>query len=382
MTISTVPTMTLPRHLPALNGLRGVAILMVILTHCGGGWQAANAITQDTLAWPPTFHLPDWLDAVAGQAFHGVTLFFVVSAFTLTLSLSGDRGSLSAYALRRLARVGPAYWLAGIGYTLATGLAPRLWAPDGVAPHDLANAALFGSAWQGGAAMAVVPGGWSVSCEVAFYVALPVLLWLIAGRLWCAALLAAASIIALQYVAKGMLGHDGWHYVPQYIHPATQAPAFLLGILAAMVALRFRLPRAPGLALALLAAAAIGVPLVVVPRALWFLLPHLPFAMLAAACAALSAQHPPRLLASAAMRRIGEVSYGLYLVHFAVLAPSLAAAQWLLPGNGWPTLALHVGLTAGCSFGLACLTFRWVEQPCIQAAARFSQARRVPAYSA
>ncbi len=373
--------MNASEKLPALDGLRGVAILMVVFTHCGSGWQAADSITQDTLAWPATFHLPNWLNAVAVWGVHGVALFFVVSAFTLTLSLSSNRGGLLAYALRLVARVGPGYWLAGIAYTLAAGLAPRLWAPDGVAPHDLAVAALFGSAWQGNAALAVVPGGWSVSCEVTFYVALPILLWLIAGRLWRATLLTAAAAVGVQIVARHLMWHNGWHWVPQYINPGSQAPVFLVGILAAMVAQRFHLPRVPGLALVLLAAAIIGVPLIPVPHALWFLLPHLPFAALVAACVALSAQHPPRLLAHPAMRLIGEVSYSIYLIHFAVLAPSLIVAQRLLPDNNWLTLALYVVLTAGCSLGLACVTYRWVEQPCIEWARRVLRTRR-PDYGA
>lgn len=362
----------LPHHLPALDGLRGVAILMVVLTHAFGGWQGAQAIMQDTLAWPATFHLPQWLSDIAGRAHHGVTLFFVVSAFTLTLSMSKG-GSLGTFAVRRIARVGPGYWLAGIAYTLAAGLAPRLWAPDGVEPSDLAVAALFGSAWQGGASMAVVPGGWSVACEVAFYAALPLTLWLIGGQLWRAVLLSVASAVAVQLVARHAMLHGVWQYVPQYVHPLTQAPVFLFGITAALLAQRVRLPRVPGLAVTLLALAVVALPL---PSVFWTVLRHLPFAALVAACVALSAQHPPWLLANAAMRRIGEVSYSLYLIHFALLAPCLAAAQWLAPDNGWPTLALHFALTAACSFGLACLTYRWVEQPCIRGAARLLRAHR------
>ena len=107
----------LPRHLPALDGLRGIAILLVILTHASGGWLAAASIELDTFSWPATFSLPGWLSRVSGQAIHGVTLFFVVSAFTLTLSLAKG-GDLRAYAIRRIARVGPGYWLAGIVYPL------------------------------------------------------------------------------------------------------------------------------------------------------------------------------------------------------------------------------------------------------------------------
>lgn len=158
--------------------------------------------------WPATFTLPAWLAMIAGQAVHGVTLFFVVSAFTLTLSMA-KRGDLRAYAIRRIARVGPGYWLAGIAYTVVAGLVPRLWASHGVAPSDLAVAAGFGSAWQGGASMAVMPGGWSVSCEVAFYAVLPLLLWIIQGQLWRALALTAAAGLAVQAAAHHAMAHGG-----------------------------------------------------------------------------------------------------------------------------------------------------------------------------
>lgn len=372
--------MNLPRHLPALDALRGVAILLVVLTHCGGGWQAADSLTQDTLSWPATFHLPGWLAVIAGQAVHGVTLFFVVSAFTLTLSLA-QGGDLRAYAIRRIARVGPGYWLAGIAYTLAAGLAPRLWASGGVAPSDLVVAAAFGSAWQGGSSIAVVPGGWSVSCEVSFYAALPLLLWVIQGRLWRALALTAAANLAVQLAARHGMAQHAWSYVPQYINPLTQAPVFLCGITAALVVQRVYVPRLPGAAYALLALAIAGVPFS--PLGEWHLLHHLPFAALSAAAVCLSAAHPPRLFAGAVLRRIGEVSYSMYLVHFALLAPSLWLAERLAPADGWLTLALHVLLTGSAAFLAATVLHRWVEMPGIRLGAalchRLPQPRRAVA---
>lgn len=362
-----VKSYILPRHMPAIDGLRGVAILMVVLTHACSGWLAAWSITQDRLARPPTLNLPGWLSNIGENGMQGVTLFFVVSAFTLTLSMAHS-SDLGRYALRRIARVGPGYWLAGIAYTLAAGLGPRLWAPDGISLPDLALAAVFGSAWQGRAAMAVVPGGWSISCEVAFYAALPLLLWLIQGRIWRAALLTMASCIFVQLVFRYFDTHGGWHF-PEYIYPGAQAPVFLFGITGALIIQRVRLPEMPSLTLSLLAFAVLALPFS--PIMDGHVLRHFQFAALATLIVSLAAARPPALLASAVMRGIGEVSYSMYLIHFAVLAPSLAFAERLAPGDGWETLALHFGLTAGCSFVLACLTYRWIEQPCIQWAARW-----------
>lgn len=365
----------LPRHMPALDGLRGVAILLVVLTHACDGWRRALMTTQDA-DWMRPLQVPHWLALICERGAFGVTLFFVVSAFTLTVQAGRRDDGLLPYAVRRVARVGPGYWLAGVGYTLFAGLGPRLLAPDGVGTADLAIAAVFSSAWQGGAALAVVPGGWSVSCEVAFYCALPLLLWLIAGKLWRAVLLTAVALIGAQMLGRHAFTHGGLT-TQVYFHPALQSPVFLFGITAAMAVRRVRLPRVPGLALVLLAVAIVGLPFLPVPE--WHLMHHLAFAAVVAAVVALSAWHPPVALATNFMRRLGEVSYSIYLLHFALLAPCLWLAECIAPGDGVPTLLLHVGLTAGCSFGLACLTYRWIEQPCIQAVARLLRTHR-PSY--
>jgi peptidoglycan/LPS O-acetylase OafA/YrhL len=72
----------------------------------------------------------------------GVTLFFVVSAFTLTIRSAQDRGNLRSYAIRRLARVGPGYWIAGLLYTLIDG---RVW--RAVAATAVALAAASRPCW-------------------------------------------------------------------------------------------------------------------------------------------------------------------------------------------------------------------------------------------
>lgn len=368
--MSNDPRATLPRHMPALDGLRGVAILMVLMIHCWGGWWMALCLYGDTMGSAATFVLPWWLDAVASQGFHGVQLFFVVSAFTLTIQAGRRHDGWAAYAMRRIARVGPGYWLAGLLYTLAVGANIRYGAPSGISGSDFGIAALFGSAWQGGPSTAVVPGGWSVSCEMAFYVALPLLLAVINGRLWRIMLLTGAAMLGVQVLARYEMTHGGWTYMHQYINPVIQAPVFLAGIAAAVLAQRVRLPQAPGAALALLAAAVFGIPFLGLAVKEWFVLPHLPFAALAAGVVLLAAQHPPALLTSAPMRRLGEVSYSLYLIHFALLAPCLAAAEWLVPGDVWATLALYMGLTIAAGVPLAIATHCWVERPGIRLGAR------------
>lgn len=358
-------------HLPALDGLRGVAILMVILSHVAGGWSAALSVVLDTNGMPGTFVLSSWLRAACGDADHGVQLFFVVSAFTLTVRAGGEGWrDLSAYAVRRIARVGPGYWLAGLGYVAFAGLAPRLWAPQGVGPADLAVAALFGSAWQGGASLAVVPGGWSISCEVTAYAALPLVLRVLDKRTLRGVLLTGAALLVAQVASPfGASTRAAWFAA--YVHPIGQAPAFLCGVTAALVAMQARLPRIPGAALGLLALATCALPLVPFPR--WGIPSHLPFSVLAGSVVLFAAMHPPRLLTLRVMRRIGEVSYSMYLLHFAVLAPSLHLALWLAPASGWRTLLVHLAATGAASFAFACVAHALIEQPAIRWAAAYTR---------
>jgi len=351
--------------MPALDGIRGIAILMVLLLHVALGWLAALCTVQNTADMPPTFILPPWLAAIAGAGGYGVTLFFVVSAFTLTTRAGHDRGGFRNYALRRLARVGPGYWLAGLLYTLPIGLAPRLLAPQGVTPSDMAIAALFGSVWQGGPALAVVPGGWSVCCEMAFYLALPILVRAIEGRIWRAVALTGFSVAIAHVYA-----HHGSGGVARYVNPAEQAPVFLCGVTAAVIAMRIRLWSIRGAVFALLAVAIVGLPMLKIWQ--WYALPHIVFAVVVSGAVALSAASPPAWLASRPMRRLGQVSYSMYLVHFALLAASLHIAIRLLPALGWQTMLMHFALTVSASFALACVTYAVIEAPMIQWAARLS----------
>ncbi len=322
-----------------------------------------------------TLALPPWLGAIAGAAIQGVPLFFVVSAFTLTIRAGRDHGGIRGYALRRIARVGPGYWIAGLAYTLATGLvraSARLWAPHGVAPIDLIIAALFGSAWQGGASFAVVPGGWSVSCEVAFYVALPFLIRVIDGHIWRSIVLTGVAMVIAQLRARHAMLSAEYTY-PFYANPIEQAPVFLCGVTAALVAMQVKLPHVPGAAVALLALAVTALPFLPISR--WYLLPHLPFAGLVSVAVALSATHPPSLLGSRVLRRIGEVSYSIYLIHFALLASSLRLAEWLIPASDWRTMLMHFIFIMTASFSVACVTYRTIEQPAIRWASRLTLLR-------
>ncbi|MEM6564341.1 MAG: acyltransferase [Pseudomonadota bacterium] len=88
-----------PRHIPQLDALRGIAALMVLVSH------SANAQL-----------LPSYLGNGFGRM--GVGLFFVLSAFLLTTLYAGKRPDASAvwhYSVKRVARVLPLFYAALAG---------------------------------------------------------------------------------------------------------------------------------------------------------------------------------------------------------------------------------------------------------------------------
>jgi len=206
-----------------------------------------------------------------------------------------------------------------------------------------------------------VPGGWSVACEVSFYIALPFLIWVIDWRIWRAVLLIGVAIIVawvMHFVESDPSGFMA------YVNPVEQAPVFLCGVAAAVIAIRVKLPPIPGAALFLLGIAIFALPFSPIVH-----LSHVQFAVVAAVVVVMAAVGPPRILASRLMHKIGEVSYSMYLVHFAILAPSLSLAERLFPANDWRTMIIHWALTSTTSFIVSCLTFAAIERPAIRWAA-------------
>jgi peptidoglycan/LPS O-acetylase OafA/YrhL len=86
----------LPSYLPELDGLRGLAILWVVLYHCG------------------PLLVGTWMHHVAEWGWAGVDIFFVLSGFLITANLLGSREKphyFHNFHARRALRIWPVYVL-------------------------------------------------------------------------------------------------------------------------------------------------------------------------------------------------------------------------------------------------------------------------------
>lgn len=192
-----------PAQLACLDGLRGIAVLLVIFFHL----QAV-----DLAAFHPAI-------GAALRPFRygytGVNLFLVLSGFCLTHSMiqrgrAGRPPSYPAYLASRWRRIAPPYYAAMALYLAIPLAAAALGRPAAVSGRYLTwrqvavHAAFLHGLW-GDTLYAINTPFWSLSLEFQFYLLLPPLM-AIASRLGPAAMvgLVAAATIAFRAALAGL----------------------------------------------------------------------------------------------------------------------------------------------------------------------------------
>jgi peptidoglycan/LPS O-acetylase OafA/YrhL len=315
-------------HVPALDGLRGIAILLVLAAH-------TNTV------------LP------GGRL--GVDLFFVLSGFLITALLLQEWGrdgsvGLRAFYRRRTLRLFPALYCMLLVYAVFVGVIAeqsgweRSVVYGGLYVYNVAHG-WFGYQGVG------VDHLWSLAAEEQFYLVWPPLLLLalrrgVGPRALIGTLLVLAAAIALW---RGLL-IQSIHTGPRMFAPDVRADPLLLGCLAG-VAYSFgvvrRVPLGARSGLVVLAAAvAVGVrETAVAYHTLAIPLFCVSVAVVVYACAVHRTWWFARLVSYEPLRWFGKISYGLYIWHFPVYALV-----------GWE-LGIPVSIAA------AALSYRYVEQP-------------------
>lgn len=165
ITTPSVSTQT-PLHtntsgrIDSLDSLRGLALVMVAAIHCSQSYESAFGISN----------------LLAPYGSLGVQLFFIISGFTMLLTFGGKYSSriVGAFYIRRIARIAPLFWIAIFGYLWIDGLGARFWAPNGIHWSEIIPTFVFLNGLMPQAINAIVPGGWSIAVEMQFYCIFPI----------------------------------------------------------------------------------------------------------------------------------------------------------------------------------------------------------------
>ena len=320
---------------PDVEGLRGVAVLLVVLYHAG-------------LSWLPGGYV-------------GVDVFFVISGYVITGLLLRERTSTGTTSLlgfyaRRVRRILPAATLVLITtviaahFVLGTALAVQTavdakWAAVFLANFHFTNVGTNYLAAQ--SPPSPLQNFWTLAVEEQFYLVFPTLILLVAS------LRSRFSLRTKLLATLGVLGVLSlWWSVVQtntdpnaaYFSPFTRAWELALGAIVALAAPA--LVRIPRVVAAILTW--VGLTGVIVAGLVYTVstpypgiavaLPVIGTAMLIAGGTAHPRYGSERLLSTLPFRQLGRISYSLYLWHWPILilaAESQGRSSLPLSSNLW-----------------------------------------------
>lgn len=180
------------RRLGVLDGLRGVAVLLVLWYHV---WEISF------LSAPVS-----WLEFVPETGFVGVHLFFFLSGFVIAVPfiralLAGTaQPSWKHFAWRRGIKIGPSYLLC-IAVAYAIGYAQQQ--PGASTLPDVVTHLLFVHTWFPQRYGTITGVLWTLSVEVEFYCIFPAIWWCFRRTPW----LTAAGMILIAWAWRAWMAH-------------------------------------------------------------------------------------------------------------------------------------------------------------------------------
>jgi peptidoglycan/LPS O-acetylase OafA/YrhL len=365
-------------HIPALDGVRGLAILFVLAYHCQSFAGPAGVAAIDR-GW----------ETLASWGWTGVNLFFVLSGFLITGILDdakGAHGYFRTFYARRFLRIFPIYYvfLAFFFY-----IRPHLGSPATTPPVPseqqfwlwtyLSNWAItFRGGWD--AIPKDLDHFWSLAVEEQFYLLWPLLVLLLSRRrmmLVCLAAIVLASITRYE-----LFIHLYWEGGRVFTLACLDDLA--LGGLLALLARegeglaqwrKFALPAAITsiIALLLLTQMQSFSPLGLVSYAVQPTTRTVLFGSLLLAAVTLPRTHPlTRMLAAAPLRTLGKYSYAMYIIHQPLILALVRAsyAPWRIPTQpGHSVLHAQLGyflFITLLTLAIARITWLVIEQPCLE----------------
>jgi peptidoglycan/LPS O-acetylase OafA/YrhL len=349
------------RRFPALDGLRAIAVMLVLTVHAGAH--------SDFVVWAKVIH---------GQM--GVPIFFVLSGFLITTLLlreqeSRGRVSLKAFYIRRVMRLAPLYYLVLCVYALLI-FVPNL--PEGLERkadmmRKLPLFVLYSSEYAAPGKFPVFGQAWSLGIEEKFYLAWPSLAFLLLST--NRRRLAAAVVLSVVFAAIAFAG------VFELLFSQYYAELFVGCTVALALDDRrwFERLRFMGTRLGQTICFCLAILVQLLPI-LYFVRDTALYAVVAGMVIASSAVGEQsiwqRVLSSKVMTHIGQRSYAIYLIHVLMvhIVDRARIFQAFTPAAAFGAFAATLALSLVVAEGL----YRCIEGPCIRLGHAWSSALQRP----
>jgi peptidoglycan/LPS O-acetylase OafA/YrhL len=358
------------RRLDFVDSLRGLAALYVVVHHM-------------TTVPDPHLEVPHWAQAVVLNGRTAVTLFFVVSAFSLCLTMKAQGGQPSAvrdFYIRRFFRIAPLFY-AMLVFTTARDV---LYFGEWHSVRDWTKNVLFVFNFFPRSPEGIVWASWTIGVEMVFYLVFPLLF---------ARFRSLPSLIALAFAA--LLGTVVFHelVVNLPVPAAVQSsfyqvsffrhfPVFIIGMLCWLIFDCFVVNReySPSVGATLIlgslwaycallnGASNVGFPDPYYWQAIIYSALLLGLAIL-----------PTPVFVNRVSLFAGKISFSIYLLHpptIFFLIPVYRRIYGLgLPVSG--SFLLCFGVTLGLVLPASLVTYHWVEAPGMKLGKQFLARKQI-----
>jgi peptidoglycan/LPS O-acetylase OafA/YrhL len=319
----------LTHRIPALDGLRALSILLVLVAHLV---PLGPSLLQ--------------LNSAAGLM--GMALFFALSGF-LIIQFLADGMPLTTFATRRLARILPLAWTAMVILWLIGGgnLGANLLFVSNIPPTQLL---------RGGEHL------WSLCIEVQFYATVAAMCIFYSRRALLLVPVLCLSVTAFRIYSGEPVSIVTWHRVDEILAGGTMALVYRGWLGTGLQFVLHRIPIPAALFILFVCSHPTMGPLL-------YLRPYAGALVLGSALYALG-NVSERLLVNRPAAWIAEISYALYVIH------GMLVVTWLGTG-GTLEKYLKRPLLFAATFALAHLSTRYLERPFSRLARRGGASPRV-----
>jgi peptidoglycan/LPS O-acetylase OafA/YrhL len=232
----------LPAHVVGLDGVRGVAVLLVFISHFHWILSPDPFLTKVT-PW-------HFINRTFEAGFMGVDIFFVLSGFLITSLLMKDRSTNQKNLFKRFYRRRALRLLPALYALLIADFFVSRWEnfPGDIQWRTTWHAILFLNNWNivnnFGKAQNDLGHLWSLGIEEQFYLIWPLTIWLLAklkipSKMMIPLILFASLVVM---VHRTSLWNDGTSWIILYIRTDTRLDSLLIGAMFAYVYRHYQVP--------------------------------------------------------------------------------------------------------------------------------------------
>ncbi len=375
------------KHVPELDGIRGIAILVVLVSHFGS---TANG---------DHVNLGRLLNEAFGLGWVGVDLFFVLSGFLITGILLDSKGSgryFSSFYARRTLRIFPLYFLYVIAFFhVAMPIGRLLGHGEYVDTSGEIWYWLYLANWWNGLGHSIkyLIHFWSLCIEEQFYFTWPLIVLLASRRVLkaiCLTLIVLSPVLRFLFTTSGSTPRLFlYNFTPFRMEPIALGALIAIlvredktSILVERTMKHLWIPALLTFAAVAVHSGTIGLAAVPVSR-FGYTCVDLTFASFVYFVAhSVRENRKVGFLRNRALRSCGKYSYGMYVLHMPIVILLAVPLAYLFSRVhvGTPVARVVVAIAVGTALTYAAALISWnvLENPFLRLKRRFPVAKLAP----